>query len=632
MISLTNIELRRGVKLLLNDAELSIHPGQHIGIIGANGSGKSSLFKLLMGQVTADAGELSIPSDWRIAHMAQELATSERSALDFVIDGDPVLREVEATVEAALNANNNNQLANAYEKMDTINGFDAHYRAEQLLHGLGFYQSEISRPVNSFSGGWRIRLNLAQALMSPSDLLLLDEPTNHLDLDATLWLESWLKSYIGTLLIISHDRDFLDNVVSRIVHLEHHRTNAYKGTYSAFERLRSERLALQQASFEKQQKRRKDVEDFVARFRYKASKAKQAQSRLKELQRMESIAPAHVDSPFYFNFPAPKKAYGALANISQATLGYSDTPVLKNVNFDLHPGTRIGLLGPNGAGKSTLINSLTGDLDLLEGVRVYGENLKVGYFAQHQLEVLDLQASPLLHIQRISPTATDQEIRNFLGGFDFHSDKALDPIKDFSGGEKARVALALIVWQKPNLLLLDEPTNHLDLEMRHALTMALQGYEGALVVISHDRHLLRNTVDEFYLVANGTVSEFEGDLKDYQKWLKDFVRYAEVEATDSPETVQDKKTNRKKTAKNREKLAPVIKNIRELETLMKQLESQLKEIQDSLADENIYKDKQKKQLNSVLANQSDVEKRLKICEEHWLESQDQLEALERLQT
>ena len=632
MISLTNIELRRGVKLLLNDAELSIHPGQHIGIIGANGSGKSSLFKLLLGQVTADAGELSIPSDWRIAHMAQELATSERSALDFVIDGDPVLREIEATVEAALAANDNNRLANAYEKMDTINGFDAHYRAEQLLHGLGFYQSEISRPVNSFSGGWRIRLNLAQALMSPSDLMLLDEPTNHLDLDATLWLEGWLKSYIGTLLIISHDRDFLDNVVSRIVHLEHQKTNAYKGTYSAFERLRGERLALQQASFEKQQKRRKDVEDFVARFRYKASKAKQAQSRLKELQRMESIAPAHVDSPFYFNFPAPKKAYGALANISQATLGYSDKPVLKNVNFDLHPGTRIGLLGPNGAGKSTLINSLTGDLDLLEGVRVYGENLKVGYFAQHQLEVLDLQASPLLHIQRISPSATDQEIRNFLGGFDFHSDKALDPIKDFSGGEKARVALALIVWQKPNLLLLDEPTNHLDLEMRHALTMALQGYEGALVVISHDRHLLRNTVDEFYLVANGTVTEFEGDLKDYQKWLKNFVRRAEVEVIEEPDIVDDKKSNRKQTAKNREKLAPMTKNIRELETLMSQLENELKEIQERLADENIYKSEQKKQLSGALVEQSNVEKRLKKCEEQWLDSQAQLEELERLKT
>jgi ATP-binding cassette subfamily F protein 3 len=632
MISLTNIELRRGVKLLLNDAELSIHPGQHIGIIGSNGSGKSSLFKLLLGQVAADAGELFIPSDWRIAHMAQELASSERSVLDFVIDGDLVLRDVEATAEAALAANDNNRLASAYEKMDTINGFDAHYRAEQLLHGLGFYQSEISRPVNSFSGGWRIRLNLAQALMSPSDLLLLDEPTNHLDLDATLWLESWLKSYIGTLLVISHDRDFLDNVVSRIVHLEHQKTNVYKGTYSAFERLRGERLALQQASFEKQQKRRKDVEDFVARFRYKASKAKQAQSRLKELQRMESIAPAHVDSPFYFNFPVPKKVYGALANISQATLGYSDKSVLKNVNFDLHPGTRIGLLGPNGAGKSTLINSLTGDLNLLEGVRVYGENLKVGYFAQQQLEVLDLQASPLLHIQRISPKATDQEIRNFLGGFDFHGEKALDPIKDFSGGEKARVALALIVWQKPNLLLLDEPTNHLDLEMRHALTMALQGYEGALVVISHDRHLLRNTVDEFYLVANGTVTEFEGDLKDYQKWLKNFVRHAEVEVIESPSAVQDKKSSRKKTAKNREKLAPMTKSIRDLEELMNQLEKDLKEIQDRLADENIYKDEYKKHLSQALSEQSNTEKRLKKCEEEWLKTQDQLEELERLQT
>jgi ATP-binding cassette subfamily F protein 3 len=347
---------------------------------------------------------------------------------------------------------------------------------------------------------------------------------------------------------------------------------------------------------------------------------------------METIAPAHVDSPFYFNFPAPKKAYGALANISQATLGYSDKPVLKNVNFDLHPGTRIGLLGPNGAGKSTLINSLTGDLDLLAGVRVYGENLKVGYFAQHQLEVLDLHASPLLHIQRISPTATDQEIRNFLGGFDFHSDKALDPIKDFSGGEKARVALALIVWQKPNLLLLDEPTNHLDLEMRHALTMALQGYEGALVVISHDRHLLRNTVDEFYLVANGTVTEFEGDLKDYQKWLKNFVRHAEVEVIETSSAVQDKKSSRKKTAKNREELAPMTKSIRDLEKLMSQLEKDLKEIQDKLADENIYKDEYKKQLSNALAEQSNTEKRLKKCEEEWLESQDQLEELERLQT
>ena len=627
MISLSNIELRRGIKLLLQDAELVIHPGQHIGIIGGNGTGKSSLFKLLLGQIAADAGELFIPKDWRIAHMAQELARSERSAVDYVLDGDPELRKIEAAIEKALLDEDHDRLAIEYEKMDIANGFDAHSRAEQLLHGLGFHQSEVGRPVNSFSGGWRIRLNLAQSLMSPSDLLLLDEPTNHLDLDATLWLEQWLKSYPGTLLIISHDRDFIDNVVERIVHLEHQKTNSYKGNYSIFERVRSERLALQQASYEKQQKRRKDVEGFVARFRYKASKAKQAQSRLKELQRMEDSAPAHVDSPFYFNFPPPKKANGALVNISQAELGHDGKTILSHVNVDLHPGTRIGLLGPNGAGKSTLINSLTGDLDLINGVRVYGENLKVGYFAQHQLEVLDLQASPFLHIQRISPTATDQQIRNFLGGFDFHNDKALDPIKDFSGGEKARVALAMIVWQKPNLLLLDEPTNHLDLEMRHALTMALQGYQGALVVISHDRHLLRNTVDEFFLVAEGAVREFDGDLNDYQKWLKNYSRITEVVEPAVIEAPVDKKLSRQESAEKRKKRDPITKQIKQIETKIENLQKSISDIEVTLSDGNIYAEDNKHQLKDVLAKQAEVKKNLSDYEEQWLEFQDQLEML-----
>jgi len=627
MISLSNIELRRGVKLLLQDAELVIHPGQHIGIIGGNGTGKSSFFKLLLGQIGADAGEMFIPKDWRIAHMAQELARSERSAVDYVLDGDPELRKIEVAIEKALLDEDHDALANEYEKMDTANGFDAHSRAEQLLHGLGFHQSEVSRPVNSFSGGWRIRLNLAQSLMSPSDLLLLDEPTNHLDLDATLWLEQWLKSYPGTLLIISHDRDFIDNVVERIVHLEHQKTNAYKGNYTTFERVRSERLALQQASYEKQQKRRKDVEDFVARFRYKASKAKQAQSRLKELQRMEDSAPAHVDSPFYFTFPPPKKASGALVNISQAELGHGKKTILSNVNVDLHPGTRIGLLGPNGAGKSTLINSLTGDLDLLAGVRVYGENLKVGYFAQHQLEVLDLQVSPFLHIQRISPEATDQKIRNFLGGFDFHNDKALDPIKDFSGGEKARVALAMIVWQKPNLLLLDEPTNHLDLEMRHALTMALQGYEGALVVISHDRHLLRNTVDEFYLVAEGEVKEFDGDLDDYKKWLKNYARVVEVAAPVIVEVPLDKKLSRQESADKRKQLEPITKQIKQIEAKIEKSQKKLSDIEVILADAEIYTEANKLKLKQSLAEQASIKKGLTDNEEQWLEYQDQLEVL-----
>ncbi|MBT5104300.1 MAG: ATP-binding cassette domain-containing protein [Porticoccaceae bacterium] len=625
MISLTDVEMRRGTKVLLSEAELTVHPGQHIGIIGANGSGKSSLFKLLLGEVTPDSGNFAIPLQWRIAHMAQELATSERNVLDFVLDGDPVLRKIEQMVEQALASGADHELADAYEKMDGINGFDAHYRAEQLLHGLGFHQSEVGRPVNSFSGGWRIRLNLAQSLMSPSDLLLLDEPTNHLDLDATLWLESWLKSYSGTLLIISHDRDFLDNVVSRIVHIKHQKSIMYKGNYSAFERVRSERLALQQASYEKQQKRKKDVEAFVARFRYKASKAKQAQSRLKELQRMEDIAPAHVDSPFYFNFSSPKEAYSALVNLSMATLGHQGKKVLSNVNLDLQPGTRIGLLGPNGAGKSTLISSLTGELDLIEGVRVYGDNVHIGYFAQHQLEVLDLQASALLHIQRISPTATDQVVRNFLGGFDFHNDKALDPIRDFSGGEKARLALALIVWQRPNLLLLDEPTNHLDIEMRHALTMALQNYEGALLVISHDRHLLRNTVDEFYLVADGTLCEFDGDLKDYQAWLKKFVRDIDAKRPLVLEPVEDKKVARQKAAQTRERMAPITKKIRQLETLMTQLQTDLAQIEAQLADENIYKDEQKMELNDHLSAQIEVKRRLSTYEEQWLECQEALE-------
>jgi ATP-binding cassette subfamily F protein 3 len=625
MISLSNIELRRGIKLLLHDAEMVVHPGQHIGIIGGNGTGKSSLFKLLLGQVTADAGELFIPKDWRIAHMAQELARSERSAVDYVLDGDPELRKIEAAIEKALASDDHDRLAIEYENMEMANGFNAHSRAEQLLHGLGFHQSEVNRPVNSFSGGWRIRLNLAQSLMCSSDLLLLDEPTNHLDLDATLWLEQWLKSYSGTLLIISHDRDFVDNVVDRIVHLEHQKTNCYKGNYSTFERVRSERLALQQASYEKQQKRRKDVEDFVARFRYKASKAKQAQSRLKELQRMEDSVPAHVDSPFYFNFPPPKKANGALVNISQATLGHGNKTILSHVNVDLHPGSRIGLLGPNGAGKSTLINSLTGDLCLISGVRVYGENLKIGYFAQHQLEVLDLQASPFLHIQRISPEATEQEIRNFLGGFDFHNDKALDPIKDFSGGEKARVSLAIIVWQKPNLLLLDEPTNHLDLEMRHALTMALQGYEGALVVISHDRHLLRNTVDEFYLVAEGAVREFDGDLNDYQKWLKNYSRISDAIKPTAIEVSVDKKLSRQESAEKRKKLEPITKKIKIIEAEIESLQQTLAVVEITLSDSSIYNEGNKTLLKDTLSQQANIKKSILNSEDRWLELQGELE-------
>ena len=629
MIHLTDVELRRGATVLISESDLVVHAGQHIGIIGANGSGKSSLFKLLLGQLTQDSGNLSVPAEWRISHMAQEVNGADRSALDFVLDGDSELREVEDLVAEALDSGDDTRLAKAYEHMDLIHGFDARYRAEQLLHGLGFHQSETTSPVNSFSGGWRIRLNLAQALMSPSDLLMLDEPTNHLDLDATLWLEQWLKSFPGTLLMISHDRDFIDNIAQGIVHIERQRIFSYKGNYSSFERARSERLALQQASFEKQQRRRKDVEDFVARFRYKASKAKQAQSRIKELERMEEIAPAHIDSPFDFTFRSPaKKAQGALVKISQADMGYGRTKILSGVDFDLYPGSRIGLLGPNGAGKSTLIGSLKGDLDLLSGQRIYGENTRIGYFAQHQLEVLDLKASPLLHIQRLSPKSTEQEIRNFLGGFDFHNHKALDVIKDFSGGEKARLALALIVWQKPNLLLLDEPTNHLDLEMRHALTMALQSYEGAVVVISHDRHLLRNTIDELYLVADGVVEPFDGDLKDYQKWLKNYsrspVQLNSVSTNPPTEQIKapvDKKMARQKSAEERKKVADFNKTVKSLELKIAGAQKLLLKIEEQLANADIYSENRRKDLKQCLAKQIEIKQTIGALENEWLETQ-----------
>jgi len=632
MITLNQVDLRRGTTLLLDRADLVVHAGQRLGVIGANGCGKTSLFKLLLKELHADCGDVSMPAQWRIAHMAQEVTSADRLASDYVLVGDETLRETERQIHLAEQTGDNNRLGHLYATMERIHGFDARYRAEQLLHGLGFSQEQTGQPVNSFSGGWRIRLNLAQTLMCPSDLLLLDEPTNHLDLDATCWLEQWLKSYSGTLLMISHDRDFIDNVVNGIVHIERQKCLRYKGNYSAFEVIRAERLAQQQASFEKQQQRKKEIEEFVSRFRYKATKARQAQSRLKELQRMETIAPAHVDSPFHFYFRLGKTSYSALVNLSRANIGYGETTVLNQVNLDLQPGSRIGLLGPNGAGKSTLIKALTGDLPLSGGERACGEHIYIGYFAQHQLEALDTEASALLHIQRLTPMATEQEIRSFLGGFNFYGDKALATVKTFSGGEKARLALAIIVWKKPNLLLLDEPTNHLDLEMRHALTEALQSYEGALVVISHDRYLLRNTVDQFYLVANGKVEEFEGDLQDYQNWLKEFARTGETKNPDRKQTQKpeglDKKQLRQQAAEKRRQLAPLTRRLKQLEKEMDKLGDKLEHAIDSLADPAIYEEENSSLLKRTLTDKAVLEKRLSATEEEWIQDQEQLEQLE----
>jgi ATP-binding cassette subfamily F protein 3 len=632
MISLENITLQRGAKLLLESASARIHTGQKVALIGANGVGKSSLFQLFLHHLHTDGGDLRIPADWRVAHMAQEVAASNASALDYVLDGDRLLRDTEKAIAEAEGRDNHPGLAELYQRYDELGGYSAAVRAEKLLHGLGFGSDEISRPVKSFSGGWRIRLNLAQALMCPSDLLLLDEPTNHLDIDASLWLEDWLKQYSGTLILISHDRDFIDSVCDLIVQIEHRQLWTYRGNYSAFERQRAERLARDQATFEKQQRRVAEIHQFVRRFKAKASKARQAQSRVKELERMELLAPAHVDSPFDFSFPVPERFSDPLLSIDNGVLGYADKAILEKVSLSIHPGSRIGLLGANGAGKSTLMATLVGDLPLLAGQRTAGEHLKIGYFSQHQVDALDMDASPILHLQRLSPQATEQSIRNFLGSFNFRGDMAKETIVRFSGGEKARLALAVIVWQNPNLLLLDEPTNHLDLEMRHALTVALQGFEGAMVLVSHDRHLIRNTVDQLLLVSDGRVSPYEGDLEEYSRWLLSTLKAAKTrddgDCSPGQGNTQDKKRLRQQTADIRKQLAPLKKIISGLETKVEKLDEKLVAIDHQLADVSLYEEGCKERLQALLVEKGALNQQKEDLEARWLEQLEQLEAME----
>lgn len=624
MIQLQQVSLQRGRQFLLDHADLTLFPGQKAGLIGPNGSGKSSFFQLLLGRLQTDSGQWDIPRQWRVAHMAQEVETLDRRAEDYVLDGDTELRRLESAIESA--HDDGERLARLYAEMENIQAYSAPARAQQLLSGLGFAPGDGDRPVSDFSGGWRIRLNLAQALMCPSDLLLLDEPTNHLDLDATLWLEQWLQRYPGTLIIISHDRDFLDNVVDRIVALENAKLNLYVGNYSAYEHQRAEKLAQQDAAFKKQQEQIAHMEAYVRRFRAQANKARQAQSRLKAIERMEKIAPAHVDSPFSFRFSPAGKMSSPLINLSEADIGYGDKRILSQVNLGILPETRIGLLGPNGAGKSSLIKTLSGELPLLSGECHTGDNFQLGYFAQHQLDALDLEASAAQHILRMTPTAREQEVRDFLGGFDFHGDRAFEPITHFSGGEKARLALAIIVWQKPNVLLLDEPTNHLDLEMRQALTLALQDFEGAVLVVSHDRHLLRSTVDEFLLVADGQVSAFDGDLDDYYRWL--LQRRQEdnaVERAAAPPPQQDKKAQRQEAAARRAHLKPLTDKLKKVERQMDKLNQSLSGIETELADPAIYDAENKQRLQELLKSQGETQAQLDECEEQWLALSEELE-------
>ncbi len=623
MIKFTNVSVRRGVRLLFESVNLTIHPGQKVGLTGANGTGKSSLFAILQSQLHVDGGHVSVPDNWQVAHVAQETPAVDASALDYVLQGDEQYIKLQSALTQAEQAHDGHHQSDLHEELAAIDGYSAPSRAGRLLHGLGFSPEQEKRPVSDFSGGWRMRLNLAQALMCRSDLLLLDEPTNHLDLEAVYWLEEWLRSYQGTLILISHDRDFLDRVVTQIAHIEQQRIKSYSGTYSDFEVARAEHLANQQAAHKKQQQEIAHIRQFVTRFKAKATKAKQAQSRVKSLERMEKIAPAHVDSPFHFSFLPPTRMTAPLLSLDKAAVGYGEQPLLSNLKLSLAPGDRIGLLGPNGAGKSTLIKLLAGVLSPLQGKRKEAKDIVIAYFAQHQLEQLILDETPLQHLQRLDRQASETDLRNFLGGFGFHGDNALMPVAPFSGGEKARLVLALLVYQKPALLLLDEPTNHLDLEMRLALSLALQDFEGALVVVSHDRHLLRTVTDDLWLVTDGKAVLFDGDLDDYRQWLLEKDRPAKTQATAT--SINTKKQDRKQAAEARQKLQPLRNAVKKAEKQMLKLQDNLATLEEQLADNSLYQPAEKDALKTLLTEQADTKSQLEMVELDWLEASEALE-------
>jgi ATP-binding cassette subfamily F protein 3 len=646
MIRLQQLSLMRGTKPLFEQSDLTINPGEKVGLIGTNGSGKSTLFAMLRNELHPDAGDIDFPKQWRVAHVAQETPALERTALDSVIDGDTTLRALEselAEIEAKGEAADGHRIGELHAMLADADAYTARSRAEQLLIGLGFSGTQFENPVASFSGGWRMRLNLAQALMCPSDLLLLDEPTNHLDLDAILWLENWLKNYAGTMIVISHDRDFLDGVTNVIVHIDERKLKRYSGNYSAFERQRVAQLELAQAILEQQQRKRAHLQSFIDRFKAKATKAKQAQSRVKALARMEELAPLRAAAEFSFEFREPERAPNPLLVLDKVDAGYVDESgeekiIVHGIEFALQAGQRIGLLGVNGAGKSTLIKTIAGDIAPLHGVARLGKGLVVGYFAQHQLEMLRHDDSPLMHLMRIAPDVREQELRNFLGSFNFPGDMVKSPIAPFSGGEKARLALALIVWQRPNLLLLDEPTNHLDLETREALTEALAQFDGTLLLVSHDRHLLRATTDEFLIVANGQLKSFDGDLDDYRDWLfKTKADAASVsmmsDSTDADAPPgMDRKEQKRIEAQERQRLSslrkPLEKRLQVVEKQMSELQTKYASFEQTLADTVIYDTERKADLKSILEQQSQCRALMKQLEEEWLQLQETLEKLQ----
>ncbi|MBG2914038.1 ABC transporter ATP-binding protein [Proteus terrae subsp. cibarius] len=637
MIVFSSLQIRRGVRVLLDNASATINPGQKIGLVGKNGCGKTTLLSLLKGELQSEAGNVTYPSTWSMAWVNQETPALDVPAIDYVIDGDREYRQLEQRLQKANEINDGHAIALIHGQLDAINAWTIQSRAATLLNGLGFSQQQLNEPVKSFSGGWRMRLNLAQALICRSDLLLLDEPTNHLDLDAVIWLEKWLKSYTGTLILISHDRDFLDPIVDKILHIEQEKIFEYSGNYSSFEMQRATKLAQQQALFENQQAKIAHLQSFIDRFKAKATKAKQAQSRVKMLERMEKVAPAHSDNPFHFSFRQPESLPNPLLSMEKVSAGYGEKIILNDIKLNLVPGSRIGLLGRNGAGKSTLIKLLAGEIEPLQGKLALSKGIKLGYFAQHQLEFLRSDESALQHLTRLAPKETEQKLRDYLGGFGFHGDKVTDACGQFSGGEKARLVLSLLVWQRPNLLLMDEPTNHLDLDMRQALTQALISFEGAIVVVSHDRHLLRSTTDDLYLVHDGQVEPFDGDLDDYQQWLVDQNRQ-ETQANKSQQdndnittttnlSAQDKKEQKRKEAEFRQQTQPLRKKLTTLESKMDKLSQELSDIETALSDSGIYDTSRKNELSDCLNRQGVAKSALEEVEMEWMELQETLEEM-----
>jgi len=639
MLQAIELGIRRGDKILFEASNFQVHPGQKVGISGANGCGKSSLFAVITGELHTDTGELKFPDSWQVAHVAQHLPDSDRLAIDHVLDGDSQLRDIQRRLTQAEQQHDGVRIAELHTALDNIQGYSANARAGALLAGLGFPTDTHHNRVDTFSGGWQMRLNLARALMCRSDLLLLDEPTNHLDLDAVIWLESWIKNYRGTLLLISHDRDFLNNCCTHIAHIEQQRLTLYAGNYDSFERIRSEHLARQQSEYEKQQRSIAHMESFVARFRAKATKAKQAQSRLKALQRMQRIAPAHVDSEFHFSLRTPEKIPASLLQLEHATVAYGDTCILSDISLNILPGDCIGLLGANGAGKSTLIKLLAGQLDPVSGTRQLSKDTKIGYFAQHQLEQLHDAHSPLEHLQQLDRHAREADLRDYLGQFGFSSDMALTPIASFSGGEKSRLVLAMIVYRKPNLLLMDEPTNHLDIEMREALAEALQSFEGAMVIVSHDRYLLNASCDQLLLVDAQKVHEFESSLDDYPAWLNNRNKQnrqdnASHDDASSPAgdgtgiSRKNRKELKQLQAQQRQRSRPLRQKIERLENSMEELSSKISEIEQSLADNDIYSAENKERLQQLIMEKKQHEQEHAGLEEDWLLASEELEKIE----